>query len=305
MAIICQILFCFVHCKRAADLVASRRLGAALDMKAEKIKVLLNVLSIDRLLANRPLFNESPGVFDMTGCPPLRRIFFHILHGPSRHRVLLIPLAEAIQAGKFIIRYKSQKMFYGVITCFKRQVPFPIAESMNVIFRNRIVLLLRNQTLGFGDEWAFFIGTEHCFCLIKLGSDVMHALLCSFTDLRPQSIQKTSPTAKCSVVVEKFLEIRRFWVGEHGKPLTIILTDAIIGVRNLQLFPEVSRLQVCAVNRIAQTVTGEHILFGIGTNEATDCFHLTKVIIQNGIRAGLKDSVVYDFQVILRAGDML
>ena len=38
---------------------------------------------------------------------------------------------------------------------------------MNVIFRNRIVLLLRNQTLGFGDEWAFFIGTEHCFCLIK------------------------------------------------------------------------------------------------------------------------------------------
>lgn len=76
MAIICQILFCFVHCKRAADLVASRRLGAALDMKAEKIKVLLNVLSIDGLLANRPLFNESPGVFDMTGCPPLRRIFF-------------------------------------------------------------------------------------------------------------------------------------------------------------------------------------------------------------------------------------
>lgn len=77
MAIICQILFCFVHCKRAADLVASRRLDAALDMKAEKLKVLLNVLSIDGLLANRPLFNESPGVFDMTGCPPLRRIFLY------------------------------------------------------------------------------------------------------------------------------------------------------------------------------------------------------------------------------------
>lgn len=125
MAIICQILFCFVHCKRAADLVASRRLGAALDMKAEKLKVLLNVLSIDGLLANRPLFNESPGVFDMTGCPPLRRIF-HILHGPSRHRVLLIPLAEAIQAGEFIIRYKSQKMFYGVITCFKGKSLSPL-----------------------------------------------------------------------------------------------------------------------------------------------------------------------------------
>ena len=53
------------------------------------------------------------------------------------------------------------------------------------------------------------------------------------------------------MVVEEFLEVRGFWIGQHSQTLTVILTDAIIGIGDFQLFTEISRLQVSTVDSIA------------------------------------------------------